>query len=53
MRDEFRRLLEGKTLLRRLPTLAEIGNAAAFAVSDHAGPMTGAVVNLTSGSVVD
>ena len=32
------------TLLKRLPTLAEV---AAFAASDHASAMTGAIVNLT------
>jgi 3-oxoacyl-[acyl-carrier protein] reductase len=41
------------TLLRRLPTLAEVANAAAFVASDGAGAMTGAIVNLTCGSLVD
>jgi 3-oxoacyl-[acyl-carrier protein] reductase len=39
--------------LERKPTIAEIANAAAFAASDHAGAMTGTVMNLTCGSVVD
>jgi 3-oxoacyl-[acyl-carrier protein] reductase len=41
------------TLLGRLPTLAQVADYAAFAASDRAGAMTGAVVNLTCGSVVD
>ncbi len=45
--------MEGGSLLGRLPTLAEVGNAAAFVASDRAGAMTGTVANLTCGSVVD
>jgi len=41
------------TLLGRLPRLAEVAEFAAFVASDRAGPMTGAIVNLTCGSVVD
>ena len=41
------------TLLGRLPTLAEVADFAAFVASDRAGAMTGAIVNLTSGSLVD
>jgi len=41
------------TLLGRLPLLAEVAGAAVFAASDQAGAMTGAVVNLTCGAVVD
>jgi len=41
------------TLLKRLPTLAEVANFAAFVTSDRAGAMTGAIANLTSGSLVD
>lgn len=50
---EFHDLLEGRTLLRRLPTLAEVGNVAAFMASDQASAMTATVANLTCGSVVD
>jgi NAD(P)-dependent dehydrogenase (short-subunit alcohol dehydrogenase family) len=52
-RDQMQALLEGQTLLRRLPKLAEIANAAAFLASDRAGAMTGTVANLTCGAVVD
>jgi NAD(P)-dependent dehydrogenase (short-subunit alcohol dehydrogenase family) len=41
------------TLLKRLPTLAEIAETAAFLASDRAGAMTGAVVNLSGGALVD
>ena len=54
--DDVRRVLaymEGGSLLGRLPTLAEVANAAAFVASDRAGAMTGTVANLTCGSVVD
>lgn len=41
------------TLLKRLPTLSEVAETAAFIASDGAGAMTGAVVNLSCGAVVD
>ena len=41
------------TLLKRLPTLAQVANVAAFLASDQAGAMTGTVVNLTCGALVD
>ena len=41
------------TLLGRLPKLDEIAEFAAFAASDRAGAMTGAIANLTCGSLVD
>jgi enoyl-[acyl-carrier-protein] reductase (NADH) len=41
------------THLRRLTTLEELGNAAAFLASDQASAMTGTVVNLSGGSVVE
>ena len=42
-----------RTALGRLPRLAEVADTAAFIASDHAGAMTGAVVNLTCGAIVD
>lgn len=42
-----------RTLLGRLPHLAEVAEFAAFAASDRAGAMTGAIANLTCGSMVD
>ena len=49
-------MLEGhaqSTPLRRLPTLAQVADTAAFVASDSAGAMTGAIVNLSCGSLVD
>lgn len=37
----------------RVPRLAEVADTAAFIAADHAGAMTGAVVNLTCGAIVD
>lgn len=44
---------ERNTLLRRLPTLEQVAHAAAFFASERAAATTGAVVNLTCGSLVD
>ncbi len=41
------------TLLKRLPTLDEVAETAAFLASDKAGAMTGTVANLSCGSLVD
>ena len=41
------------TLLGQLPTLDQVADFAAFAASDHAGAMTGAIANLSCGSLVD
>jgi len=50
---EFHELLEGRTLLRRLPTLVEVANVAAFMASDRASAMTGTVANVTCGSIAE
>jgi NAD(P)-dependent dehydrogenase (short-subunit alcohol dehydrogenase family) len=42
-----------ETLLRRLPTLEQVAQAAAFFASERAGATTGAIINLTCGSLVD
>lgn len=41
------------TMLKRLPTLADVAETAAFLASDRAGAMTGTVANLTCGAVID
>ncbi|RCS23057.1 SDR family NAD(P)-dependent oxidoreductase [Phyllobacterium salinisoli] len=49
-------LMEGAaagTLLKRLPTLDQVASAAVFAASAQAASMTGTVINLTCGAVVD
>lgn len=51
--DEIKAFLEQRSLLGRVTTLADVGNAAAFLASDRAGATTGTVFNLTSGTVVD
>jgi NAD(P)-dependent dehydrogenase (short-subunit alcohol dehydrogenase family) len=50
---EYRARMEGMTHLRRLTTLAELADVAAFVASDQASAMTGTVVNLTGGAIVD
>lgn len=42
-----------ETMLKRLPTLADVAETAAFLASDRANAMTATVANLTSGAVVD
>jgi len=44
---------ERSTLLRRLPTLDQVAQAATFFASESAAATTGAIVNLTCGSLVD
>jgi NAD(P)-dependent dehydrogenase (short-subunit alcohol dehydrogenase family) len=44
---------EQATLLRRLPTVADTAQLAAFLVSDGACTLTGAIVNASSGSIID
>jgi enoyl-[acyl-carrier-protein] reductase (NADH) len=41
------------TLLKKLPTLSEIAETAAFLASDRVGAMTGAIANLSAGALVD
>jgi NAD(P)-dependent dehydrogenase (short-subunit alcohol dehydrogenase family) len=51
--DQFQAILEESTLLKRLPTLAEVAGTAAFLASDIAGAMTATVANLSAGSITD
>ena len=43
----------GGTLLKRLPTLSQVAEVAAFMASDRAGAMTGTIANMTCGALVD
>jgi 3-oxoacyl-[acyl-carrier protein] reductase len=52
-RAELIAWLQGKTMLNRLTSLAEVGNVAAFLASDRASAMTASGVNITCGSVLD
>ena len=51
--EEVEAALKARSLLGRVTTLDDVGNAAAFLASDLAGATTGTVFNLTSGTVVD
>ena len=52
-RDQLIAWLQGRTMLGRLTSLADIANAAAFIASDHAGTLTAGALNLTCGYVPD
>jgi enoyl-[acyl-carrier-protein] reductase (NADH) len=43
--------LKGRTMLRRMTTLADVGNVAAFLASDRAAGMTAIGANLSGGTV--
>ena len=51
--EQWQELLASKTHPRRLMTLEEMANLAAFIASDKASGMTGTTVNLTMGSLDD
>ena len=50
---EYQARIESMTHLRRLTSLVELGNVAAFLASDQASAMTGTVANLSGGAVLD
>jgi NAD(P)-dependent dehydrogenase (short-subunit alcohol dehydrogenase family) len=52
-REQFQAFIEGMTHRKRSSTLAEVANAAVFLASDKASGVTGTVVNLTGGLIVD
>lgn len=51
--EQFHDMIAGFSHRRRLTTLAEVANVAAFLVSDAAGAMTGTIANLTLGALDD
>jgi NAD(P)-dependent dehydrogenase (short-subunit alcohol dehydrogenase family) len=51
--EEFVKSLAQGTMIKRLPTLSEAAETAAFLASDHARSMTATVVNLTGGATMD
>jgi NAD(P)-dependent dehydrogenase (short-subunit alcohol dehydrogenase family) len=51
--EQWQDVLASRTHSRRLMTLAEMANVAAFMASDRASGMTGTTVNLTMGSLDD
>ena len=50
---QFRTVVEQSTLLKRLPTLAEVADTAAFLASDRAGGMTATVANVSAGGITE
>jgi 3-oxoacyl-[acyl-carrier protein] reductase len=50
---EIEEQMKARSVLGRVTTLADVGNAAAFLASDLAAATTGTVFNLTSGTVID
>jgi NAD(P)-dependent dehydrogenase (short-subunit alcohol dehydrogenase family) len=50
---EFQAVIESKTLSKELPKLTDIANWAVFMASDQAQAMTGSIINLTCGEIVD
>lgn len=52
-RQAFEADLAERTLLKRLPKVAEVANVAVLMASDRASAMTGAVANVTCGDTVD
>lgn len=51
--DAFHARMAERTLRKRLPTIQEIANVAAFAASDRATGMTATIANLTGGMIVE
>ena len=53
IREQIQVFSENLNLLKRLPTLAEVANVAAFMASDQSSAMTAAVANLSAGLIAD
>lgn len=51
--EQWQEMLAGKTHPRRLMTLDEMANVAAFVASDDASALTGTIVNMTMGNLDD
>jgi 3-oxoacyl-[acyl-carrier protein] reductase len=52
-REQFEKEFAERTLLKRLPRLAEVANAAVLMCTDHASAITAAIMNVTCGELVD
>jgi 3-oxoacyl-[acyl-carrier protein] reductase len=52
-REAFEAGIAERTMLKRLPKLAEVANVAVLMASDRASAITGAVANVTCGEIVD
>ena len=51
--EQFNAVMEGMTHRKRLTTLQELTNAAVFVASDEGSAITGIIVNLTAGMIVN
>jgi NAD(P)-dependent dehydrogenase (short-subunit alcohol dehydrogenase family) len=51
--EAFEARIAEKTMLKRMPKMAEIANAAVLAASDRASALTAAVLNATCGEIAD
>ena len=51
--EAFEARIAEKTMLKHMPKMAEIADAAVLAASDHASSMTAAVLNCTCGEIAD
>ncbi len=52
-KEQIVSMFEQRSLLKRLPTVADTARLAAFLASDGARALTGAIVNASSGTVID
>ena len=52
-REEFDAAFAERTMLKKLPALAEVADAAVLMASDKAGAVTAAVINITCGELAD
>jgi NAD(P)-dependent dehydrogenase (short-subunit alcohol dehydrogenase family) len=52
-RETFEARIAEKTMLRRMPLMAEIANTAVLMASDRASALTAAVINATCGEIAD
>ena len=52
-RERLEKMLTDATMLKRTATLADVGDAAAFAASDKARTMTAATINISCGALLD
>jgi NAD(P)-dependent dehydrogenase (short-subunit alcohol dehydrogenase family) len=52
-REAFEARIAEKTMLKRMPKMAEVANAAVLMASDRASAITAAVTNLTCGEIAD
>jgi 3-oxoacyl-[acyl-carrier protein] reductase len=53
MREPIEASIRDATLLKRVATLEDVGNVAAFAASDRAATITSTDINISCGSIVD